>query len=253
MELQEWIDRKRESLRLLSPPSARNLTPSIRDFYLAVTTQRQFLAVVAEIARATPEEGALGEVKEPARLAEEFEACGVAAVAVATDEIACGGSIQDLARASPACSGPVVMRDLVLSREQLYLARLAGSDAVLLTAAAVEGGELRTLMETANSMHMACPVEVRSEAELLRASHAGARLVVIPAFEKAALSLELAGRLLPKLPRTLSCIIRGPFARPEDLAPIRGRADAIWLAGPLIRSEDRASYLSALVEAAGNA
>lgn len=253
MELQEWIDRKRESLRILSPLSARNLTPSIRDFSLAVTTQRRFLAVVAEIARATPEEGALGEVKEPARLAEEFESCGAAAVAVATDEIACGGSIQDLARASPVCSGPVVMRDLVLSREQLYRARLAGSDAVLLTAAAVEGGELRAMMEIASSMHMACPVEVRSEAELLRASQAGARLVVIPAFEKAALSLELANGLWSKLPRTVSCIVRGPFARPEDLAPLRGRADAIWLAGPLIRNENRASFLFAIVEAAGNA
>jgi len=77
--------------------------------------------------------------------------------------------------------------------------------------------------------------------------------VVIPAFEKAALSLELADRLLPKLPRTLSCIVRGPFARPEELAPLRGRADAIWLAGPLIRGESGSSHLSALVEAAGDA
>src|SRR5260370_8535443 len=105
-------------LRILNPSSARNLTPSIRAFSLAVPTQKRFLAVVAEIARATPEEGTLGEVKEPAQLAEEFESCGVAAVAVATDEIACGGSIQDLARASPVCSGPVGLRDPFLPPQQ---------------------------------------------------------------------------------------------------------------------------------------
>src|SRR5439155_1066489 len=77
---------------------------------------------------------------------------------------------------------PSIVRDLVLFEEQVYAARLAGADAVLLTAAAVSAGELKKLVEIAASMHMAAPVEVRSAEEVATASACGARHAVVPAF-----------------------------------------------------------------------
>jgi indole-3-glycerol phosphate synthase len=91
MEIQTWIARKRESLRTLGPLATRNLTPSIRDFAHAVTTQRGELAVVAELARATPEEGQIRRDLQIAELAGAFDAAGVSALAVATDSVLCEG------------------------------------------------------------------------------------------------------------------------------------------------------------------
>src|SRR5258708_20292250 len=81
MEIQTWIARKRETLRTLGPLATRNLTPSIRDFAHAVTTQRGELAVVAELARATPEEGQIRRDIQIAELASAFDAAGGSAPA----------------------------------------------------------------------------------------------------------------------------------------------------------------------------
>src|SRR5258707_14702850 len=85
MEIQTWIARKRESLRTLGPLATRNLTPSIRDFAHAVTTQRGELAVVAELARATPEEGQIRRDIQIAELASAFDAAGVSGLAGGED------------------------------------------------------------------------------------------------------------------------------------------------------------------------
>ncbi len=114
MEIQTWIARKRETLRTLGPLATRNLTPSIRDFAHAVTTQRGELAVVAELARATPEEGQIRRDIQIAELASAFDAAGVSALAVATDSVLCEGSTADLQRVSSAVTVPVVARDLFL-------------------------------------------------------------------------------------------------------------------------------------------
>jgi hypothetical protein len=76
--------------------------------------------------------------------------------------------------------------------------------------------------------------------------------LVIPAFSSRSLSLALADRLLPRVPRSTTVLVRGPFAKPEDFEPLRGRADGVWIAGPLITSKDPESFLANLVRAAEN-
>ena len=252
MNLAEWTREKREHLQRLRAPDVRNLVPTLKDFSHAVSTRRQELAVVAEIARGTPEEGQLVEALDVAELSRQFDRASVSAVAVATDEIACAGEPADLATAARAVSCPVVARDLILAREQLYHLRLSGADAVLLTAAAIAPAEIRSSIEILASMHMAAPVEVASDAELSAARAAGAKLLVIPAFAAGGLSFALADSLLPRVPHSATVLIRGPFARAEDFEPLRGRADGIWIAGPAMRAKDPAEFLARLVEAAEN-
>src|SRR5215470_11926251 len=132
--LAEWVRQKREQLRRLAAPDVRNLVPTVQDFALAVSTQRRELSVVAEIARATPEEGGLRQSLDVVQLSGQLEPAGAAALAVATDEVACAAEPSDLPLAARASSCPVVARDLILAPEQLYRLRLMGADAVLLAA-----------------------------------------------------------------------------------------------------------------------
>jgi len=252
MELQTWISRRRESLRQLGQLATRNLTPSIRDFAHAVTTRRGELAVVAELARATPEEGRMHRVKNLPELALALDAAGVSAIAVATDPIVCEGSTADLQRVSAAVGIPVIARDLFLRPEQIYEARLFGADAVLLTAEAVRPDELLGMMEIAASLHMTAAVEVRSEAELSTALRAAARVLVLPAFGEQGLSFATADTFLSKVPRSVTPMVRGPFAGPQDFERLRGQADAIWIAKPILDAENPQAFLASLVEAAEN-
>src|SRR5437868_4254295 len=237
VQLSDWIARKKEALGRLPRLELRNVTPSLRDFTHAVSTQRSSLSVVAELARASPEEGHLSPIPDYQAMASALDETDLAAFAVATDEEVCQGSLSDLTLVSRAVSSPVAQRDLVLVREQVYQARLAGADAVLLHAAALIPGDLKAFIEIAASMHMSAPVEVRSEQEVQVAAAAGARVMVIPAFghPHSALSLELAQSLLPKVPLTVAPLVRGPFYRPDELEPLRGKADGVWICEPVMR------------------
>ncbi len=251
MTLDEWLERKREQRpRTFGPLEIRGLTPSIKDFLQAVSTFRGPLAVVAELARATPEEGTLATDLDLEALVGMLDAADIAALAVATDTIACGALESDLAKVCAATTTPVLARDLYLTRDSLYPARLQGADAVLLTAAAVSAHDLKGMLEVASSLHLAAPIEVRSAVELDMAIAVGARSVVLPAFAGAELDLTFALSMLDRVPRTLGRLVRGPFRSAEELEPLRGKADAIWIAGPLMRAADRSAFIRALVTAA---
>ncbi|HEY8209378.1 MAG TPA: hypothetical protein VIG99_17940 [Myxococcaceae bacterium] len=252
ISLADWIARKKETLGRAARLDVRNVTPSTRDFTHAVSTQRTSLSVVAELARASPEEGHLGPMPDYPALASSLDETDLAAFAVATDEAVCQGSLPDLTLVSRATTTPVAQRDLVLVREQVYQARLAGADAVLLHAAALIPGDLKAFIEIAASMHMSAPVEVRTEQEVQVAAAAGARVMVVPAFGQphASLSLELANALLPRVPRTVARLVRGPFYRPEELGPLRGKADGVWICGPVMRAGNAGAFVRELLAAA---
>lgn len=250
MTTAQWVQQKREQLRRLPAPDVRNIVPTVKDFALAVSTRRGELAVVAEIARATPEEGPLRASLDAAQLGRDVDRASAAALAVATDEVACAAQPLDLPLAARASSAPVVARDLILAPEQLYRLRLMGADAVLLTAAAAAAPQLRSFIEILASMHMAAPVEVANAEELATSIAAGAKLFVVPAFRGGTLSLERADSLLPQVPRGASVLVRGPFAEPGELAGLRGRADGVWIAAPWMKAQEPAAFLERLVQAA---
>jgi indole-3-glycerol phosphate synthase len=255
VEWNEWLKRKRESLRALGQLEIRNVTPALKDFTGAVTTRRgPPLAVILELAARSPEEGPLlSSTDNRAELAALADRCSVSALAVPIDPVASDGAPRDLLTVSGATGLPTISRDLVLTREQIYSARLAGADAVWLLAAAVSAAELKTFIDIATSTHMASVVEVTSLEELRSATAAGARLLCIPAFGKdGTLDLDRVQSLSPEAPPTLTLILRGPFASAEDLAAVRHRADAVWVSHPFARAQDREVFLAQLVEVAEN-
>ncbi len=248
--LPDWIARRRVELSRSPAADPRTVAPAARDFHRAVTSRRATLAVIAEVARASPEEGDIGWSHELDALIDAAESAPVAAFAAAADPVLCRGSYAECAQVANQVGDPVIVRDMVVSREQLFRARLANADALLLTAAALRPHELRALAEAAGNMNMAAPVEVASSEELAIAAGSGVRSIVLSAYGPGgALALEPISPLLDAAPTSMAVLVRGPFTTPAQVAPLRGRADAIWVAGTWLRAPDPARLLADLVAA----
>jgi indole-3-glycerol phosphate synthase len=153
--------------------------PGALDFVGALR-RRAAPALLAEIKRASPSRGALAPHLDAASLAEIYTTNGAAAVSVLTDERFFGGSLEDLRavrRRFPRL--PLLRKDFIFHPYQLYQARAAGADAVLLIAAYLPPEKLQTLHRLARLLGMDALVEVHSQKELEAALKCSPRLVGI--------------------------------------------------------------------------
>ena len=139
------------------------------------------VAVIAEVKRSSPSKGSLAEIADPAALAVEYEAGGAAAISVLTEQRHFAGSLDDLVRVRCAVNVPVLRKDFVVTAYQLFEARAAGADLVLLIVAALSDPELVSLVERARSIGLTPMVEAHTAEEVRRAADAGATIIVVNA------------------------------------------------------------------------
>jgi len=148
-----------------------------RDFKAAL--QGKACSIIAEIKRRSPSKGFLRGDVVAVQLAEIYEKNGASAVSVLTDRNFFGGCIEDLEDVSRKVAIPVLRKDFIIDPYQIYEARAAGADAVLLIAAVLDDHQLADYMALARSLTMASLVEVHTRSELERALEAGAEIVGI--------------------------------------------------------------------------
>ena len=102
----------------------------------------------------------------------------VRAVSVLTNKTHFGGTIDDLARIAASSTKPVLRKDFILDPYQVYAARAAGADAVLLMANVLSEEQMTDLHELVLQLGMESLFEVH-EAEEIDALPANARVVGI--------------------------------------------------------------------------
>ncbi|MGB8683119.1 MAG: indole-3-glycerol phosphate synthase TrpC [Candidatus Binatus sp.] len=150
--------------------------PKPRDFVAALRAQRP--AIVAEIKRASPSKGDIMPGLDPAKVAREYVAAGAAAISVLTD-VHFKGTLDDLRAVRAALNVPLLRKDFIFEPYQVYEARAAGADCILLIAAMLKEGELRSLAALARELGMATLVESHDAAEFALAEKIGAGLIGI--------------------------------------------------------------------------
>ncbi len=134
-------------------------------------------AIIAELKKASPSKGLLAGNYHPAFLAHAYEAGGAACLSVLTDRNFFQGSLHDLEAARAAVTVPVLRKDFIVDRLQIYEAAARGADAILLIAAVLETAELLQFRELAAHLQMAALVEVHDRDELQKAIDSGAEII----------------------------------------------------------------------------
>jgi indole-3-glycerol phosphate synthase len=172
-------DEVRDRRAIVSPVAivaAAGRAPKARDFSGALRSHRP--AIVAEIKRASPSKGDIFQGLDPASVAIEYAKAGAAAISVLTD-VHFKGSLDDLLAVRAAVELPLLRKDFIFDPYQVYEARSAGADCILLIAAMLKEGQLRSLATLARELGMATLVESHNESEFQLAAKIGTGLVGI--------------------------------------------------------------------------
>jgi indole-3-glycerol phosphate synthase len=151
--------------------------PEPRDF--AGALRRRGVSLIAEVKRRSPSAGLIRRSFYPTRIARIYAEHGAAAISVLTDSEFFGGSLAILRRVRRAVRLPLLRKDFVLDRYQLYEARAAGADAVLLISEILPPKQLEAMLAEARELGLACLVESHCLASLKKALRAGAEILGI--------------------------------------------------------------------------
>ncbi|MBE7174127.1 MAG: indole-3-glycerol phosphate synthase TrpC [Williamsia sp.] len=150
---------------------------SIRDLEQAPLFARQTISlrqalsqpastgIIAEFKRRSPSKGLFQENADPSAITKAYTAGGAAALSVLTDSQFFGGSADDLmqARVNPI---PILRKDFIIDRYQLMEAKAMGADVILLIAACLEPGQVRSLAAFASGIGLEVLLEIHEEEEL---------------------------------------------------------------------------------------
>ena len=149
--------------------SAAEAMAPCRGFYRAVARENpRGINVIAEIKKASPSAGLIRADFDPVKLAQMYQQAGADAISVLTDEQFFQGRLEYIGMVKQAVSLPVLRKEFIIDAYQVYEARAAGADAVLLIAEALDPATLKELMELANSLGMTVLLEVHELESLLR-------------------------------------------------------------------------------------
>ena len=132
----QGVDARRRELPQAELESRLSARGEDRPFNEALV--RPGLSLIAEFKRRSPSAGEIAAAADVAEQVAAYERGGAAALSVLTDEPHFGGSLEDLRAARAACGMPIIRKDFIVDRYQLYEAAVNGADAVLLIVRALD-------------------------------------------------------------------------------------------------------------------
>lgn len=224
--------------------------PPARDFAAALRTAVRRPALIAEVKFASPSRGILVANPDPLALAETYRRNGASAVSVLTDERYFKGRLDYLQRiAASEPRLPLLRKDFICDEYQVYEARAAGADALLLIVAGLPPDRLRRLQDLALELGLAALVEVHSEEELETALECGARLVGINNrnLHDFSVSLETTSRLRARIPAGVAVVAESGIHTGADVARMAAAGvDAILVGEALVSAPDTAARVREL-------
>jgi indole-3-glycerol phosphate synthase len=199
------------------------------------------VGLIAEIKKASPSAGVIREDFRPTQLARDYESGGANALSVLTDEPYFQGHLRYLLQARSAVGIPCLRKDFVVDEYQIWEARLAEADAVLLIVAALSREELVRFMGAAREAALETLVEVHDEKELEIAIEIGAPIIGVNNRNLKTFTVDLAVTecLVPKIPKDRIVVSESGIFTLADVARVRkAGCHAILVGESLMRQAD---------------
>nr|WP_231369092.1 indole-3-glycerol phosphate synthase TrpC [Frigoribacterium sp. CG_9.8] len=223
----------RRAIRSLAEVEAAALARPAAVDALAALAPAARVRIIAEVKRASPSRGVLAEIRDPAALAVSYQTGGASAISVLTEGRKFGGTLADLEAVCEAVSVPVLRKDFIAEPYQVFEARAAGADLVLLIVAALDQATLATLFDLTSQLGMAVLVETHSADEVSRALDLGAGLVGVNARDLTTFELDqdLFGSLAGQIPSGVIRVAESAVMSPADVQHYREAGADVVLVG----------------------
>ncbi len=223
----------------------------VRDMACDSEPARNFLAgfnktelnVIAEVKKASPSAGIIRADFDPVTIAHSYEEGGAKALSVLTDEHFFQGHLDYLKAIKKAVKLPTLRKDFTLDQYQIYEARAAGADAILLIVAILEEAQIKDYAELASELGMTALIEVHDANELETAINAKAKLIGVNNRDLRTFTtnIETTVELLAKCPKEIPLISESGLKDHQTLIKLHKAGASGFLIGEAFMRADNIS------------
>lgn len=238
LENKQYEVRKRlRNISLVALEDQARSMPKTRDFAHAL--QAKGLSLIAEVKKMSPSSGVLRKRFNPVAIALDYQEAGASAISVLTDEKYFGGRLGDLKRIREKISLPLLLKDFILEKGQIYEARCTGADAVLLISSILSRDKLKLLCSLCAELGLTALVEVHDFSDLEKALSTQAGIIGINNrnLKTFKTDLSVTERLLERMPKGKIVVSESGIKEREDVIGLEKLGvDAILVGEALIRS-----------------
>lgn len=218
---------------------ARDAGP-VRGFEKALASGAD-IKLIAEVKKASPSKGVIREDFDPVGIAAEYEKAGAGCISVLTEKRYFQGSLDYLGMIRRAVGLPLLRKDFIIDEYQIFEARSAGADGLLLIAACLEKNQISDYAGIAQGLGLDVLVEVHAYKELDKALSAGAMLLGINNRDLRTFKVDLKTTLdlMKDIPDDRIVVSESGIRTREDAVKLQqAGADAILVGESLMREKD---------------
>lgn len=213
------------------------------DFVAALSAgdQSNRVSLIAEVKKASPSKGIIRENFHPVAIAKVYESAGANCISVLTDEHFFQGSLDFLKAIRAEVTTPLLRKDFIIDEYQVWEARAAGADAVLLIAECLEANQLKDLNSQINDLGMVALIELYDTQNVPAVVDCNPRLVGVNNRDLNTFEVDLHHSIRAKqmLPEGIVFVSESGIFTNDDVKLMHeNQVDAILVGESLMRADD---------------
>jgi indole-3-glycerol phosphate synthase len=218
--------------------------------HLREAVSSDWTAIIAEVKKGSPSRGVIREDFDPLEIAGIYQENGATCLSVLTDEQFFLGHLRYLSLIREAVSLPLLRKDFICDPYQIFEARAAGADAVLLIAAMLDLGQLREFHAVAQEIQLDVLLEVHDEGEMEKALKTDCTMIGVNNRNLRTFVTDLGttGRLARMLPSDRLLVTESGINCRDDITRLSADGAKAYLIGEaMMREADIGQKLRELI------
>lgn len=231
------VDRRRAQTSIRALQDNYGYRQDRRSLSTSILESKHF-GIIAEFKRKSPSQDDINLEADPVAVTTGYQNAGAAGISCLTDVNFFGARSNDIDRVRASVDLPVIRKDFIIDRYQLYEARAMGADAILLIAASLSAGQLDDLAAEARELELEVLCEVHNEEEVAKLSpHVNIVGVNNRNLKDFTVSISNSIRLAAMLPDDVLKISESGIEDPQTIAKLRREGFKGFLIGTYFMRE----------------
>jgi len=208
------------------------------------------ISIIAEIKKSSPSKGTIVENFNPVKIGQIYEEINIDAVSILTERKFFSGDDAYIKMVKNINTKPILRKDFIIDKYQIYQSKDIGADAILLIVA-ILGNKTKEFYKLAKSLGLDCLTEVHTQKELEIAIDCGCNIIGINNrnLNDFTVNLDTTQKLLRDIPNNITIVSESGIKKAGDIKYLSSiGVDAVLVGETFMRNIDSDSYLMTFID-----